>query len=101
MRFSLALPGACISALISWAALTCPAAFAQSRAAFGGNIGVTNDYVYRGISQTAGEAAIQGDAHYGFGQGWTVGAWASYADVSDEKGTPSEIDLYVSRDWSM
>ena len=76
-------------------------ASAQSSSDFGGNIGFASDYVYRGISQTAGEPALQGDVHYSK-NGWTIGAWASHADVErDEDGLPSEIDLYISRDWSL
>jgi uncharacterized protein (TIGR02001 family) len=101
MRFSLAPPSACVIALMFWATLAGQSVLAQSPARFGGNIGITNDYVYRGISQTAGEAALQGDVHYRFRGGWTVGAWASHADLSGENEAPSEIDLYVSRDWTL
>jgi len=47
-----------------------------------GSIGVTNDYVYRGISRSRGESAVQGDlrAHAGGAQ---VGVWASTLDHAD------------------
>ena len=103
MRLSLALtPSLVILRIVGLCmgfAVSC--AFAQSSSDFGGNIGLTSDYVYRGISQTAGKPAVQGDVHYSK-DGWTIGAWASHADVKrGEDGLPSEIDLYISRDWSL
>jgi uncharacterized protein (TIGR02001 family) len=41
------------------------------------NIGVVSDYIYRGISQTRHEAAIQGGVDYAHSSGLYVGAWAS------------------------
>lgn len=56
------------------------------------NVGVTSDYVFRGVSQTQEDPAIQGgiDATYGIGY---AGVWASNVDFGTND--PSvEIDLY-------
>lgn len=37
----------------------------------------TNDYDFRGISQTAGDPALQASLDYAADAGWYVGAWAS------------------------
>jgi uncharacterized protein (TIGR02001 family) len=74
---------------------------AQNAGDIGGNIGVTSDYVYRGVSQTAGRGAIQGDLHFTHRSGWTIGAWGSHADLERNEAAPTEIDLYVSRDWTL
>jgi len=65
----------------------------------GGSIGVTSDYVYRGVSLSAGNPAIQADLHYRTSGGWVVGTWASYADMGADDGPGSELDLYISRGW--
>ena len=41
------------------------------------NVGVVNNYLYRGISQTRGEPAVQGGVDYAHKSGVYVGAWAS------------------------
>lgn len=55
------------------------------------NAGVVSDYVFRGLSQTDGRAAVQGGVDADLG-GFYLGAWASSVDFSD--GTDAEIDLY-------
>lgn len=57
------------------------------------NIGVTSDYVFRGVSQTQEDPAIQGgiDATYGIGY---AGVWASNVDFGTDDPT-AEIDLYA------
>jgi uncharacterized protein (TIGR02001 family) len=67
----------------------------------GGTIGVTNDYVYRGISQTSGNPALQADLHYRTPKGWIFGAWGSHADLRDGEGPQSEVDIYLGRSWTL
>lgn len=79
---------ACVSALAL--ALFAGAAQAQSpEVSF--NIGATTDYVFRGVSQTDGEAALQGGVDVSFGS-FYVGAWASIVDFGDD--TDAELDVY-------
>lgn len=68
---------------------------------FGGSIGAASDYVYRGVSQTAGEPALQADIHYQTQSGWAVGAWASTADANAEGAARHEVDVYISRNWTI
>jgi uncharacterized protein (TIGR02001 family) len=61
----------------------------------------TNDYDFRGNSQTAKDPAIQASLDYAADSGWYVGAWASNVDFAiDEAATglsdPNyEVDLYT------
>lgn len=55
------------------------------------NVGVVNDYVFRGASQTDGGAALQGGVDVDWG-GLYLGSWASNVDFGDD--TDAEIDLY-------
>jgi uncharacterized protein (TIGR02001 family) len=54
------------------------------------NVGVTSDYVFRGISQSGEEAAIQGGVELSCGR-FYAGFWGSSIDFAN--GT--EIDLYA------
>lgn len=60
------------------------------------NVGVTSNYVFRGISQTHGKPAIQAGIDYLHGSGFYVGAWASSITwVKDWLGKGSvEVDVY-------
>lgn len=71
------------------------------------NLSVTSDYVFRGITQTNFDPALQGGLDYAFGgSGWYIGAWASNVDFNDPDGPDIELDTYagyggaVSDDWS-
>ncbi|MBE0616861.1 MAG: hypothetical protein IH608_02885, partial [Proteobacteria bacterium] len=44
---------------------------------FSGNVAMTSDYVFRGISQTDSNPAIQGGFDYASPVGLYVGTWAS------------------------
>ena len=46
------------------------------------NIGVTSDYVFRGVSQTSNEPALQGGADIGWGILY-AGVWASRVDFDN------------------
>lgn len=61
------------------------------------NVGVVSDYLFRGISQTKGNPAIQGGVDYSHSSGFYAGTWlSSISWVSDAQGgtTPTEIDVY-------
>jgi uncharacterized protein (TIGR02001 family) len=65
------------------------------------NIGVTSNYVWRGITQTDDEAAVQGGLDFAHDSGFYVGTWASNVDFGDgdrgsEFGTgQTEWDVYA------
>ena len=68
-----------------------------SYAQFSGNVGLTTDYRYRGISQTRLKPALQGGVDYALPAGFYVGTWASTIKwIDDIPGGDSsvEIDLY-------
>lgn len=72
------------------------------------NLSLTSDYVFRGITQTDFDPAVQGGLDYAFGDsGWYVGAWASNVDFADSDGPDIELDTYVgwshdlSEDWNL
>jgi uncharacterized protein (TIGR02001 family) len=62
------------------------------------NVSLTSDYVFRGISQTGGDPAIQGGFDYAHSSGFYAGTWASNVGwIKDFQGYDSgsmEIDFY-------
>lgn len=64
---------------------------------FTANVGVTSDYIFRGISQTAGKPALQGGVDYAHASGFYLGAWGStikWVENFQDRSVPVEIDLY-------
>lgn len=61
---------------------------------------VASDYDFRGITQTAGDPALQASVDYAHDSGWYVGAWASNVDfcsanASGCRDASYEVDLYT------
>lgn len=71
-----------------------------------GNVAVTSDYMFRGLTQTWGRPAIQGGADYAAANGFAAGFWASSISERSYPGGAMELDLYASygrtfdHDWS-
>lgn len=92
------------SALALAGLVTVPALATAEDSPLTGNITLTTDYVFRGVSQTQGGPAIQGGFDYAHPSGLYVGTWASnvsWVSVVDMSGNPfkennsMEIDLYA------
>jgi uncharacterized protein (TIGR02001 family) len=63
---------------------------------FGGSVTVTSDYVYRGVSQTQGKAAVQLDLNLlpiEKWSNWSVGVWGSEVRLIPTTHT-AEVDFY-------
>ena len=72
------------------------ASFGAAQAEVTGNLGLTSDYRYRGISQTQNAPAVQGGIDYAHSSGFYVGNWNS--SVSSQvytNGAGVESDLYA------
>lgn len=64
------------------------------RAGPGGSLAVTSDYVLRGVSQSDGEAVLQGDVHWNFPIGWSAGVWASKVHIAPRRAL-TEFATYL------
>jgi len=92
------------SKLVLSAVAIASAAFAQTSYADPGvayNIGVMNEYRYRGLGQTRGKPALQGGLDFDAGNGFYLGAWGSNIKWIKDQSTPTqdvkgsvELDLY-------
>lgn len=65
-----------------------------------GNVALVSDYRFRGLSQSAGDPAIQGSVNINHSSGFYVGFWSSSTDFSnlgvipDKTYGSQELDLY-------
>ncbi len=62
---------------------------------FGGGLAATSDYVFRGVSQTDEDPAIQGNLDFGHSSGFYAGVWASNVDFAAPDGIDVEVNLYA------
>ncbi len=65
---------------------------------FAYNVGLFSQYIFRGLTQTGEEAALQGGVDYSHASGLYAGAWASniswLEDAAAYKNSSLELDLY-------
>jgi uncharacterized protein (TIGR02001 family) len=73
----------------------------QASEAWAGSIAIATDYIYRGISQTRGEPALQGGLQLQTPSGWSAGLWGSTVDFHSRRGPTYEIALHATRAWSL
>ncbi|GLX78836.1 hypothetical protein tinsulaeT_21760 [Thalassotalea insulae] len=66
--------------------------FASAKGELSANVAATSNYLWRGLEQTGGKAAISGGIDYADESGFYLGTWASNADWAD--GMTYELDLY-------
>ncbi|HKR77675.1 MAG TPA: TorF family putative porin [Rhodanobacter sp.] len=84
------------SALIAFALLGATVAHADDAPPITGNVVVTSDYVFRGLSQTWSKPAIQGGGDYAAASGFAAGFWASSISRRSFPGAVMELDVYTS-----
>lgn len=71
-----------------------------------GNVELTSDYIFRGLTQTWGKPAVQGGADLSMANGFAAGVWGSSISEHSFPGGSLELDLYASfgqsinDDWS-
>jgi uncharacterized protein (TIGR02001 family) len=74
------------------------AAEEESPHSLSANVTLTSNYIFRGISQTGGDPAIQGGLDYSHASGFYLGTWASNVgwlqDFQDYDRGSMEIDFY-------
>ena len=75
--------------------------FADAQASTSGNVSLTSDYVFRGVSQSNQEPALQGGVEYSADSGFYIGSWGSsiswLSDLSTSAAPISsslELDVY-------
>jgi len=66
---------------------------------FSGNVSLTNNYVFRGLSQTGNKPALQGGFDYAHSSGFYAGVWGSniswLSDANMASNASIELDTYL------
>ncbi|MBK1704845.1 TorF family putative porin [Halochromatium glycolicum] len=88
-RFGIA---AVSGAVLSGSLLMSAPALAQQPWSFSANIGAVSNYIWRGVTQTGDQAAIQGGIDVGHESGFYAGTWASNIDW-DEGGSEDVVGI--------
>jgi len=72
---------------------------------WGGSVGLSSDYVYRGLTQSDNQPAGQLDLHYYDNSagvsGWFAGLWVSSVKRSPYDSTSAEFDPYLGYQWRL
>lgn len=66
----------------------------QAESSLVGNIGITTNYIWRGISQSNDRSAVSAGLDYTDESGWYVGGWTSSLD-GNHPDNHYELDLYI------
>lgn len=95
------LIAAALASALAVPAFTAQAEEPASPHTFTGNVGLFSQYVFRGISQTNEDPALQGGFDYSHESGFYVGTWASNISwltdstaVTGYKSSSVELDVY-------
>lgn len=67
----------------------------------GGEVALTSDYIYRGVSESDGHGAVQADLHAFSPDGTFLGVWASSRDSDLEPGANALLDLYLGHRFTL
>lgn len=76
------------------AAAVLPAMATAHAGEFAGNVAASNNYIWRGLTQTENVAAVSGGIDYDAGNGFYAGTWASNVSYAPRDAFSYEHDLY-------
>ncbi len=83
-----------IAAAAAAAVVALPPAPGAAQVELSGNVALVSDYVYRGVSQTLEEPAIQGGLDLALPYDLYVGTWASSVNFGPGSEAALELDVY-------
>lgn len=72
---------------------------AVAEVAIEGNVGATTDYIWRGNTQSSGDASLSGGIDVDFGNGFAIGTWVGSLGGNRDENDDSanyELDVYGS-----
>ena len=67
----------------------------------GGSLALTSDYIYRGVSESNGHAAIQADLHAESHGGTFIGAWGSTRDHTLDPYADYDAEIYLGQRFNL
>ncbi len=94
MRNKLLLTGAVVASLGAAAPAMAAEPFGEGFGELSANVAFTNNYVFRGITQSDEQFALQGGFDYSHDLGIYLGIWGSSIDFNDGDEGELEVDFY-------
>ena len=79
----------------------CAAAHADSVTIYSGSIGGTSDFVFRGLSLTRGDPAVQASIDVEFPKEFYIGAFVATCNPNPGPSPSVEMDFWAGRYWSV
>jgi uncharacterized protein (TIGR02001 family) len=67
----------------------------------GGELALTSDFIYRGVSQSDGHGAAQADLHLSTSGGTFFGVWSSTRDQNLEPDANALLDVYLGQRFAL
>jgi uncharacterized protein (TIGR02001 family) len=67
---------------------------------WGGSLGITSDYIVRGISRSNDHAALQLDLHYLNSAGFVAGLFASNTQLDPDRSGDAELNAFAGFAWT-
>jgi uncharacterized protein (TIGR02001 family) len=67
---------------------------------WGGSLGLTSDYIVRGVSRSNERAALQLDLHYLNSSGFVAGLFASSTQIDPDAARDVEFDTFLGFAWT-
>jgi uncharacterized protein (TIGR02001 family) len=88
---------ACAAALLAcgWRHGAAAAADLVNDVTIGGSLALTSDYIYRGLSESDGQGAAQGEVHLDTAGGSFFGVWSSTRDRNLYPYGDADLELYL------
>jgi len=83
----------CVASAICALGLAQDSTAQDSAETFSGSVALTSDYLFRGISQTNNDPALQAGVTWTSNEGFYAGAWASTVDFVPGDKADAEVDL--------
>ena len=92
---------ALLAAALWFAAIPGASPLCRADGPWSGTVAVTSDYVFRGVSQTYREPALQGGINYQNPAGWFAGAWTSNVQPYPFGAHAAEVNVYGGFGWAL
>lgn len=83
--------------------LLCAASFSANAADFSGYLALTSDYVWRGVTQSDGDPAVQLGGEVSFDTGIYTGLWGSTIDINNgaDRQRDTELIYYLGYSYDL
>lgn len=85
----------------AWIALCLGSAPSARAVSFGGDVALTTDYIYRGLSETDHKGAVQLDLHASLATGTFAGVWTSTLDNKFRPYASYELEEYIGQRFDL